>query len=353
MKKINIVYAYMCEPRFEIEVPGHDAVAVWTAVEEPDADVVVYHSGYSYDPGNASTNPSVCRMLYTYEPLTVYPGHFQKKFWAPFDYVLTWNETLLEQGGKFVRFPSLYYDFPFGAAHGIAGKPVCPENWKEKSKAICQVAGNKYSFIRSELYSRRRKTARWFSRHGKLDLDTYGVPPMPVPGYKGRSANKLETLSQYRYALCFENDAHPLWSRGYVTEKIFDCFYAFSVPVYLGASDIECHIPKDCFIDYRDFDSLKDLDQFLCAMSDETYAGYLRSIERFLKEYNAPDKHTCFRLYEIALTLLSEGSAPAPENEVFGFWQKASFIEKAGCVLMSSILPLYQKFRRARYAGMN
>lgn len=351
MKKINIVYAYMREPRYEIALPDLKAVAVWTVTEEPDADIVIYHSGYSYNAKQAAVNPSAFRILYIYEPLVVYPRQFLKSFWKPFDAVLTWSETLAEQGGKIVRFPSLYYDFPFGAAHGVAGEPVCPPDWRDKKRAICQIAGNKYSFISSELYSRRRAIARWFGRHGKLPLDTFGVPPMRVPGYCGRASDKQATLAQYRYALCLENDAHPLWSAGYVTEKIFDCFYAFSVPVYLGASDVEKIIPPECFIDLRNFASLTALDEFLRAMSDDEYHGYLYAIEKFLQAYNAPHKHSCFRLYEKALELAAAGSVSPPQKEPFGFWQKASIKEKAGCALMAAALPVYKKICRTRYAG--
>ena len=351
MKKLNIVYAYMCEPRFEIAIPGRDAIAVWTTVEESDADVIVYHSGYSYDARRAAANPSACRILYTYEPLTVFPAHFLRRFWESFDYVMTWCKTLLEQGGPFVQFPSLYYDFPFGSAHGVASDPICPPDWQEKRKTVCQVAGNKYSLIRSELYSRRRKIARWFGSHGLLSLDTYGVPAMPVPGYCGRAADKLETMSQYRFSLCLENDAHPLWSRGYVTEKIFDCFYAFTVPIYLGAADIEDHIPKECFVDLRDFQSLNDLDRFLADMPDEQYYGYLVAIEHFLKEYDAPSKHSCFQMYEKALHLLETKPTSKPNQDLFGFWQKASSMEKVSFLLMDRTLPIYQKIRSARYAG--
>lgn len=350
MKKINIVYAYMHEPRYEIEIPKRDAVAVWTVTEEPDADVVVYYSGYSYDAKQASKNPSALRILYTYEPLVVYPNHFLRSFWKPFDVVLTWNDTLVDQGGKFIRFPSLYYDSPFAAVHGVISEPICPANWRDKKKALCQVAGNKYSFIPSELYSRRRNIARWFGRHGNTPLDTFGIPPMPVPGYCGPAADKLKTLSAYRYSLCLENDSHPLWSAGYVTEKIFDCFYAFTLPVYFGASNVEKVIPKECFIDLRNFSSLSKLDDYLRAMSDNEYFTRLTAIEDFLKKYNAPFKHSCFRLYETALGLMNTHLAQ-PQTEPFGFWQKASLKEKALASLMIGALPVYKRFFRTRYAG--
>lgn len=69
--------------------------------------------------------------------------------------------------------------------------------------------------------------------------------------YRGPVTSKMDTLSQYRFSLCFEN--MPML--GYVTEKIFDCFYAGTVPVYLGAQDISDLIPPDAYIDMRDFGS--------------------------------------------------------------------------------------------------
>lgn len=351
MRTLNIVYANMRAPRYDIALPGRDARVVWTVTEEPSADVVVYYSGYSYDERKAARNPAAFRLLYMFEPLVVDPGQYLRGSWVPFDAILTWSEALASQGGKFIRFPSLYYDFPFGAVHGVVGEPVCPPSWREKRRALCQIAGNKYSFIPSELYSRRRAIARWFGRDGRLPLDTYGVPPMRVPGYRGSAADKRATLSQYRYALCLENDAHPLWSAGYVTEKIFDCFYAFAVPVYLGASDVEKIIPPACFIDLRRFASLSTLDNYLLAMSDDEYHGYLAAIESFLQAYDAPFRHSCLRLYEKALDLAVAGPLPPPEHEPFGFWQKAALKEKAGCALMMGALPVYKAIRQTRYAG--
>lgn len=43
-------------------------------------------------------------------------------------------------------------------------------------------------------------------------------------------AEKLHTLQQYRFALVFENDLYP----GYVTEKVFDAWYAATIPLYWG-----------------------------------------------------------------------------------------------------------------------
>lgn len=83
--------------------------------------------------------------------------------------------------------------------------------------------------------------------------------------YQGACESKYEVLSQYNFCLCLEN----MVMQGYVTEKIFDCFYAGTIPLYLGASDIEHLIPKDAYIDCRDYPSWKEVFRSISAMSGE------------------------------------------------------------------------------------
>lgn len=107
--------------------------------------------------------------------------------------------------------------------------------------------------------------------------------------YKGPCASKYEVLSQYKFSLCFENMAMT----GYVTEKIFDCFYAGCVPIYLGAPNIEELIPKECFIDFRQFANWQNLWQFIQQLSENDIQAYrdaaklFMQSETFLKYYNA------------------------------------------------------------------
>ncbi len=82
--------------------------------------------------------------------------------------------------------------------------------------------------------------------------------------YQGACNSKLQVLSQYRFSLCFENG--PM--RGYITEKIFDCLYAGTVPVYLGAPDISTYIPEEAYVDMRNFSSYKEMFTFVKGMSN-------------------------------------------------------------------------------------
>ena len=68
------------------------------------------------------------------------------------------------------------------------------------------------------------------------------------PSWKGPIDNKKKVLEQYRFAICYENVQD---SPGYITEKIFDCFFAGCIPLYRGASNISDYIPSSCYIDRR------------------------------------------------------------------------------------------------------
>lgn len=83
------------------------------------------------------------------------------------------------------------------------------------------------------------------------------------------SLAKLKKLNEYKFSLCFENCYHEVWSWDYITEKIFDCFKAKTIPVYLGCYNIESHIPSEFFIDFRKFNSTNDLVAFLRSLTNE------------------------------------------------------------------------------------
>jgi hypothetical protein len=89
---------------------------------------------------------------------------------------------------------------------------------------------------------------------------------------------KIQVLSQYKFALCFENCVFP----GYVTEKIFDCFLAGCIPIYFGAPDIEDFVPEGSFIDFRKYKSFNDLENDLLNFSEEQATVMLRKAKDFL-----------------------------------------------------------------------
>ena len=97
--------------------------------------------------------------------------------------------------------------------------------------------------------------------------------------YRGFATSKRETLGKYKFALCFENAI----LKGWITEKIFDCFFAGTVPVFWGATDVEDHIPTDCFIDMRRFADYSDLRSYLRSLSPEDVQNYKEAARAFLE----------------------------------------------------------------------
>ncbi|MFZ5649371.1 MAG: glycosyltransferase family 10 domain-containing protein [Bacillota bacterium] len=141
-------------------------------------------------------------------------------------------------------------------------------------------SGNKLNFQPTSLVMERRDAIRWFEQNHPEDFDLYGHGwDNTFPSYKGPVKTKRNVLQKYRFSICYEN-ARDI--PGYITEKIFDCFFAGNVPVYWGASNIADYIPEDAFIDKRNFAGYDELYRYLKGMSDQEYTGYLDAIMRYV-----------------------------------------------------------------------
>jgi hypothetical protein len=155
----------------------------------------------------------------------------------------------------------------------------------EKRKLITLIAKNQDSDYKHELYSERRKAAYYFSQNEK-DFDLYGSnwERENLVSFKGKAFSKIDTMKNYKFYLCYENNSDL---DGYITEKIFDCFQAGAIPIYLGAPNIVEEIPRNCFIDRRLFSSYEELHQFLLAITEEQFENYLDNIRKFLQSPQA------------------------------------------------------------------
>ncbi len=315
---------------------------VWSKMVQPASDIVVYFNEYVYDRRTHDrTCPNALRFLYMYEPVAVDPMQYTRRVWKQFDVILTWNTYLTELSNAFTFEPGAYYDLPYCSHYGIEPIEDLPDP-AARERAICQVCGDKYSLSAEEIYSERRNVARWFHAHAKTRMDVFGKPAMDTPNYRGIAEDKAETFSRYRYALCFENTYHPLWTRGYLTEKILDCMASQTIPIYYGCSNIEELIPADCFVDYRRFSSPEELDAFLQNMTDEEYLGYAERMRNFVKEYNAPERHSAFRLYETIVSAASTHNASQETHYPKDYWAMSTVAGKLRYCAMKTLLPHYK-----------
>ena len=192
----------------------------------------------------------------------------------------------------------------------LPNKLKTPLSMPFREKKFCTlIAGNKSAFQRGELYNQRLKTINYFEKEHPADFEFYGtgwdghrfygprivrvlnrVPYLNKiltrthKCYKGQVDKKLDVLKQYKFAICYENSCiFP----GYITEKLWDCFFAGVVPIYWGAPNITNYVPENCFIDRRKFKDNTEMYNFLQQITVEQYVVYLENIKSFLKTESA------------------------------------------------------------------
>lgn len=202
-----------------------------------------------------------------------------------------------------------------------------------KRKLCVMIASNKKAVQTSpcELYSKRKDIVYFFEKHAAQDFDVYGLFwDKRYKVYKGKiptfqhstpkqgplsqaESDKLTTLQNYRFCICFENMRGIKESQGYISEKILDCLKAGCVPIYWGAKNIDAYIPSNCFIKYEKFTSIKALYAFLRKMPEKTFNAYLDNIKRYL----ASDKAQIFTVTNFVDTILSNIIADYDRTKVF------------------------------------
>lgn len=124
-----------------------------------------------------------------------------------------------------------------------------------------------------------------FDQSGRVPLLESLMQEMPIDSYgkilrncdapvEASGGAKRAVVARYKFTIAFEN---PICT-DYVTEKFFDPLLAGSVPVYLGAPNVEEFAPGDhCYIDASRFDGPRALARHLMALAndDALYAELL------------------------------------------------------------------------------
>jgi alpha(1,3/1,4) fucosyltransferase len=207
--------------------------------------------------------------------------------------IFTYQESVIDN----LKYFKLNYSFSFPSD--------IKKHLASKQKFCVMISGNKFSKLSNELYSKRIEAIKWFEKYHPEHFDLFGIGwdrvpffrgtrlnnlinkrgvltrlfPKPYPSYLGKINRKSDILVNYRFSICYENFKDD---PGYVTEKIFDCFFAACIPIYLGSDDITDHIPKECFIDRGEYSSYESLFEYLYSMRDDEYKKIVFKISDFL-----------------------------------------------------------------------
>ena len=233
--------------------------------------------------------------LYLMENAVNRPDNYWRWNHRDFEKVFTWNPQLVDNKKYFLIYHGVKIPAPFKA------------DLAAKDKFCVLLSSQKYSTHKKALYKERIDIIRWFEREHPDQFDLHGhrwnrfyfnnflwrlnIPlahfyhffparfkTHGFPSHRGIVDRKRDVMRSYKFAIVYENAVFP----GYLTEKIFDAFFAGCVPVYLGAPDVLEHIPAETFIARKDFANNDALYRYLSGMSEKEYLGRIRAIEEFV-----------------------------------------------------------------------
>ena len=240
------------------------------------ADAVVFHIPNLHWIKKLRKQPGQIWIAWSMECNVNYPQLCNPEFMMQFDLTMTYR--------MYSNIPCGYFNY-YGNMEDLRFHLVNPLISKKKKDLAAM-------FISSP-----------HDKNGRLQMASELMDYMGIHSY-GKCLNnrkldrddwrstKLDVIAGYKFTLAFENVCAP----DYVTEKFFDPLIVNSVPVYLGAPNINQFAPGNkCFINVADFGSSKALAEYLLTLDadKDAYQEYFAWKQKPLHAgfLNLLDKH--------------------------------------------------------------
>lgn len=254
MKKYCILlYNRMWDQPFEFNGLGVPTNFFFTTdhIYIQSADVIVFHMPSLAANIDLKKREGQLWVFWSMECDVNYPYLHQQKVLQLFDIFMTYSAE------SDVHTPYLLY------AH------------KDKLR---QPPANKNNFVNAFISSSCNQSKRQHyleSLMSLIKIDSYGklFNNKKINADNGFES-KMNIISSYKFTLAFENAI----SKDYVTEKLYDPLMAGSVPVYMGAPNVEEYLPAHkCIINIDSFTSVNELAAYLQYLdeNDVKYQAYL------------------------------------------------------------------------------
>ncbi|PKN16427.1 MAG: hypothetical protein CVU66_01040 [Deltaproteobacteria bacterium HGW-Deltaproteobacteria-23] len=273
MKSVRIIKNYDCKG-YELSRQTARQKEFWSDVcftEEPVADCD-YLIVLNFSPNNEVINcppENIWALIQEPDLPDIFPwvekGHEQ--------FARVYIPTERVTGQKYIQSQTCLPWFNNDKGHSLDDLISCePPN---KIKDISIVTSN-ISVFSGHL--KRLEFLHYLQKRKPFDIDLFGRGINPIE-------NKWDALAPYKYSIAIENTK----SSHYWTEKLADCFLAFTLPIYYGAEKLEEYFPPESFvrIDIEDIEgSIETIKQVL---RDDIWKERLTAIkvarELVLKKY--------------------------------------------------------------------
>jgi hypothetical protein len=221
-----------------------------------EATAVVFHMPNFREAGDAFKYPGQFWVAWSMESRQNYKIMANPKILKHFDFTMT-HETRSDVWTPYLPRISWW--------HETMSRPI-PLKTGEAPLAL---------FLSARLNnSGRLDLVNGLSQH--IAIDSYGrfMHNRTMEGPDLGRETKLATIGRYKFCMAVENSSET----DYVTEKIYDCFEAGTVPVYLGTANVDEFAPPGSYIDAADFNSPAAI---------AAYLKYLAETPRAYEEYFA------------------------------------------------------------------
>jgi hypothetical protein len=220
-------------------------------IKDPNFNVLIMNSYLNEKKIGLSkkNRNNVKKILILWEPRQLNPKLYKKSHLAKFDKVYTPSKLWIETNNAH------FFNWPQGENDLDQEKEI---NWNKRNNKAILISGNKYSVIKGELYSLRRRIINKSSKKNILDLAGVGWKQnrlrniyaiiksliksklmhltldglsslnLDLTNYLGPISDKQSTLNKYKISLVIENSAD------YISEKLFDALASQNIVVYVG-----------------------------------------------------------------------------------------------------------------------
>lgn len=233
---------------------------VWLP-DKKDEDIVVYSDAHLVD---AESSKSIVKIAWLMEPPVIndFTYGYVRKNYSLFDHIFTFDESLLSVDSRF-------HFCPWGTT------------WiPEESRLIHPKTKGVSAIFSSKNWTEGHKLRHAVATQFKDQIDVMGR------GYRDIES-KLEGLADYRYSVIIENSK----INSYFTEKIEDCFFTGTVPIFWGCPKIGDFFDLNGIII---FNTVEDLGIILNSISEADYNSRMCAINHNFKkaiDYMHPEKY--------------------------------------------------------------
>ncbi len=251
--------------------------------------------------------PKVCLLL---EDSLIRPQNLLLNF-VKYKNVITWDRGMSERMNNcfWLNYPYKFLNYNL-------------TEWQKRSLDFVMIASNRNVLFDSSrsLYNLRYEVIDFFLNNSKYSFELYGSGweypfvragfisrlrlefskrsdllklKSPLQLWKGMANSKYPILNKSKFNFCYEN---VIGINGYVSEKIYDSLVAGTIPIYIPSSNFNSDlIPKNIYIDPRDFDNMDSLVRYCRNIDNAGYQKWLEDANRFIDSRSSslsPEKYS-------------------------------------------------------------